>query len=303
MPIDQRFITPRARTLGSTLRKLRIRSGLTGRDLGRQLGISHSAVSHWEKGRRVPAPEETASALTVLGVYGEEKRRLVELARHAGEPDWFSVGLNGASDRMDGVVECERAATHIVDWAVGLVTGLLQTADYRRAILLCSGQSAGETERATQGRLDRKEVLTRRRSPVRLHAVLSEAALRNEIGGPWIMADQYRYLIEMGNRPNVTVQVVPINSGWHPGTAGPFVLYDFDGAPSVVYFEHHRSSAFDPDPDDVAVYRDATRAILERAHSPEETGELLRQLAADADDREPENAHAEVAQIPIQPAE
>jgi transcriptional regulator with XRE-family HTH domain len=99
MPVDIRQVTPRGRALAAALREMRIRRGISGRELGKRLGLSHSAISHWETGRRIPSPEEAASVLTALGVVGVEKHRLIELARHAGDPNWFSVGWTGIEDR------------------------------------------------------------------------------------------------------------------------------------------------------------------------------------------------------------
>lgn len=289
MPVDTNLATPQARALGAALREIRERTGISGRELGKRLGLSHSAVSHWETAKRAPTPEEAASLLTALGVVGAEKHRLIELARDASDPNWFSVGLHGVSDRVGAVIECERAASSMVDWQAGVITGLLQTADYSRAMMVAAGMSQADADNAALIRAGRKEVLTRRQ-PLRLHALIGEAALRNEIGGPWVLADQLRHLLELGERPNITVQAVPNVHGWHPGLVGPFALYDFPSAPTVIYFEHFRSSAFDPDPDDVQAYHDAVAAILDVARNPEETRDFVAAIARSkeqADDVDP----------------
>lgn len=279
MPVDMNLVTPRGRALAAALREMRTRRGMSGRELGKRLGLSHSAISHWETGRRIPSPEETASVLTALGVTGVEKHRLIELARNAGDPNWFSVGWTGISDSLGAVIECERAATSIFCWTPGVVPGLLQTPDYARAMMRDAGKTEEESDNAVLLRVDRKEVLTRTK-PLRFHALIGEAALRNSIGGQSVMADQMDYLVEMGKRPHVTVQVLPTEIGcWHAGTAGPFVLYEFPDATPVLYFEHYRSSAFDPDPRDVQAYREAGDKLVELAMDLARTREFLTQLA------------------------
>lgn len=260
MPVDTNRMTPRARALAAAIRTVREQSGVSGRELSRRLGMSHGTISHWETGRRVPTPEDVASFLTAAGVMGREKRRLIELARDASEPNWLTVGMPGIPQQLAGAVECERSASAIVEWAPLGLPGLLQTADYARALAVASGLPASEIEQRVTLRIARREALTKR-NPVELIALIGEDALRDKIGTPEVMEDQLRHLLVFSERENVTIQVVKPRIGWHPGHAGPFVLYDFPDAPPVLHFEHFSSGAFVPDTDDVLAYRQAISGI------------------------------------------
>ena len=55
-----------------------------------------------------------------------------------------------------------------------------------------------------------------------LRAVLSEAVLRREVGGPDVMREQVARLREATSRPNIAVQILPFSAGAHPGMTGPF---------------------------------------------------------------------------------
>lgn len=278
VPVDVSAVTPRARALAAAIRTVREESGISGRELSKRLGMSHGTISHWETGRRVPAPEDVASMLAVAGVTGEERRRLVDLARHASEPNWLAVGIPGIPQQLAGVVECERAASTVVQWSPMAVPGLLQITEYARAASIAAGLPTNEIETRAMVRASRREVLTRR-SPLRFHALIGEYALRDQIGTAEVMADQLVHLRDLAGRENVTIQVVPSFVGWHPGLVGPFILYEFPDSPATVHFEHYSSGAFVVDVVDVQEYRQAIDAIGKLALSPEASAELIRSIA------------------------
>jgi hypothetical protein len=149
-----------------------------------------------------------------------------------------------------------------------------------RAAAAASGLSEQEIESRVMVRASRREVLTRRNNPVKFDALICAVALRESIGSTDVMTEQLRSLVDMAKRrSNVTIRVVPLGVGWHPGFAGPFVLYDFPDAPPVVHFEHYSSGAFVPDADDVQAYRGAVDRLREIAMSPAASTRLIAQVA------------------------
>lgn len=248
------------------------------REVARRLGTAHSVVSYWETSKRVPRLEDVASYLTAIGVTGDDREAILALGRHAGDQDWLTVGIPGISQQLAGTMECERAAAAITDWSPHLVTGLLQTSDYARAIISGDALPPGEVEAGVLVRMGRRDVVTRS-NPVRLTALLGEAALHELIGGPRVMADQLRHLVKLAESNTITIQVVRSSQGWHPGLLGPFVLYDFDGAPSIVLLAHYRTGAFVSEPDDVADYKSAVDKIHQLAMSPADSLSLITRTA------------------------
>lgn len=267
---------PRAYVLGAELRDARDKSGLTLRQLAAKLDVSHSVVVRWEKGERVPSTESVAAYCAVLGLTTTARERLMRLAREAvSEPaNTVSVGPAGEADQLAALLEFERIATSITDVSPILIPGLLQTADYARAIM-SAGIPAGETDKRVMMRLGRRELITRRREPVRFAAFILEATLRQSIGGPAVMAEQLQFLLEMAERDNVRVRVIPSSAGWTPAHAGPFVLLEFAKAAPVVHLEHHRSSAFLRDEADVTAFVQARDDIERVAMSPQDSAELI----------------------------
>ncbi|MDQ2883692.1 MAG: DUF5753 domain-containing protein [Actinomycetota bacterium] len=126
--------------------------------------------------------------------------------------------------------------------------------------------------------MGRRDVITRI-NPVRLTALLGEAALHEMIGGSRVTADQLRFLVKLAESDTITIQVVRSYQGWHPGLEGPFVLYDFDGAPSIVLLSHYRTGAFVVESRDVAGYKAAVDRIERLAMSPADSFTLITQTA------------------------
>ena len=279
-------LSPRVRALGAALRAVREEHGISNRELAVRLSIDQSHLSRIETGKKTPSTETTAMILAVLRTPPEERERILGLARNAREPNWLTVGTPGIPQQLAGAWECERAATAITEWHHNLVPGLLQTADYARAVtketLLVDGDDddVSTVESRVMVKTSRRSILTGR-SPVRFDALISESSLRDPIGSWEVMAEQLRHLITMGSAPNISIRIVPRDIGFHPGMAGPFVFYEFDDAPPVVHFEHHRSAAFNQDADDAKSYRNVVVALNGVAKSEQDSTEFIAQVLID----------------------
>src|SRR5262249_51414583 len=151
-------------------------------------------------------------------------------------PPWFQnyVGL-------------EEAATEIRSYEVQFVHGLLQTADYARAVISAGGHvtEPAEIERRVEVRLKRQEVLAAERAP-HLLAVLAQAARRRPWGGPDLMRDQIDRLLELTELPNVRLQVMPLGFGGLRAEGGAFTVLGFaePELPDVVYLEQFTTALY-----------------------------------------------------------
>jgi hypothetical protein len=155
----------------------------------------------------------------------------------------------------------------ITEVAMTIIPGLLQTADYARAIIRAEADP-DDVEPRVAVRVGRRDVL-HRRHPVRMTALVGEAALLANVGGPEVMADQLHQLATMAALPNVDLRIVPINSGWHPGLIGPFSLFEFETASPIVHLETRWSGLYLHEEADVDSYRDAADRVLSVALTPE----------------------------------
>ncbi|WP_261570954.1 helix-turn-helix domain-containing protein [Frankia gtarii] len=268
----------RARGLGAELRDLRIGLNMTSRSVAASLGWSPSTLSRLENGLRGITTEDVAALLVVYRVAGPERDRLIALAREVDRPGWWETGLPGLPSQLTALIGFEAQATRITDMATMLVPGLLQTPEYARTVMVDGGVIAHEVEARVVTRLGRQAILSRP-DPPDLHVILDEAVLRRPVGGPTAMAAQLRHILAMAARPSITVQVLPFETGAHLGTAGSFVLLEFDKARTIVHLEHLRSSLFVDEPDDVTPFAQARDTLARQALAPTASAKFLTTVA------------------------
>jgi transcriptional regulator with XRE-family HTH domain len=268
---------PRARTIAAALLHARKAARLSQRDVAHRLGVAHTTIGRWESGDTMPSAADVSALMQVFDIVGTEREQIQSLVLDSPETDWLASGPTGVSQQLAGLMECERTAGHITNWAPLLVPGVLQTSDYARAII--GHGRAGEPEVETQVtlRMGRRDVFMRP-DPAELDILIAEPVIRGGIGGPKVMRDQLRHLLAMSKLDPITVRLVSLAGEWHPGHQGPFILHKFGIQAPIVYLEHHRSGAFLTDEVDVAAYESAADAIRRVAMSPEESVEHIAEV-------------------------
>lgn len=272
--------TVRIEVLGEELRRLREACGLTLTEVVSRIGISESYLSRIENGRRVPNPEDVAALLVIYGVTGEQRLDLLALAKKAGQPGlWQREG--STESRFATLKLLESRATSLVSFEPLTIPGLLQTMPYAQAciakLLMLTDQEA--IDERVVGRIHRQAVLRRYDAPP-LVALVGEPALRCPIGGREILRDQLRYLVEVAQRDNVTLRIVPTLVGGHPGLLGSFLRMRFQDRPSVVFLENQTSSLFLEAHSDTAAYDQAVVELLDLAISEEDSVRFVAEMAA-----------------------
>lgn len=277
--------TRRARSLAAVLkdaleRARRVDPKISERKVAIQLDVSNMTVNRWINGETTPSATDVASFLAVIGVVGEEKDRILALAS-APETDWLVAGPPGMNPQLATVMEYERDADHITDWAPLTIPGLLQTADYARSVISRGSPdlTRQELENMVMVRNHRREILTRR-DPVHLDAVVGLPAIHGGVGGLDVMREQLEFLIEMAGRSNVNIQVFDLTGEWFPAHLGQFIIFETAGLPPTVYLEHHRSGSFLDGESDVAAYKTAALQLKEAAMSPDLTAGLIADVIA-----------------------
>lgn len=256
------------------MRTARNAAGLTATAVADLLDVRPSTVTRWEKGERKQKPVDLERYLLAVNVPREQIVELVELAEDADASPWLAVSLPSQRRQYDALVKVEATARSIVVMSPLMIPGLLQTADYARAIMVSAKVAERELESRVATRLGRKQTILRR-NPAHLIALIGQQVLAQSIGGPQVMADQLRSLLADGERPNVDIRLIPNNIGWHPGLIGPFVLIIAEDARPVVHDENVRSSLLYHDPEDVAAYQEAVEDVLEIAMSLPDSTRLI----------------------------
>ena len=264
--------------LGSQLRLLREVKGITREEAGYAIRASGSKISRMELGRVSFKERDVTDLLKLYGVDEDETATLVELAIQANSPGWWHKYGDVLPDWFQVYVGLEEAASLIRLYEVQFVPGLLQTADYARAVVRLGqpGAAPEEIERRISLRMGRQELLTKPGGP-RLWAIVDEAALRRPIGGKEVMRAQLEQLILATEEPQVTLQVMPFRSGGHAAEAGAFTIMRFPepDLPDVVYLEQLTSALYLDKRDDVEKYTEVMERLSVESESPERSVDIL----------------------------
>src|SRR6266545_2967775 len=149
--------TPRARTLAAMLKAAREDRGVGKRDLARQLGRTHPTISRWESGETAVSAEDASAYLACLGVVGDERERILALARGHDEDDWLAPGPPGISQQLAGVMDCERTAIRITEFAPLGIPGVMQTSEYARVVIGIDDLPRADIETRVMARLARRD--------------------------------------------------------------------------------------------------------------------------------------------------
>ncbi|MFJ3927611.1 helix-turn-helix domain-containing protein [Streptomyces sp. NPDC090022] len=284
----------RRRKLGEELRALRDRSGLTSGEAARIVGWHQSKISRIETGRSGVKPEDVRMLLDAYGGVGESHRALLEaLSASAAGPgadtgrgrQWWHDYRGLLPQEYRDFISLEAGARSARTVELSVVPGLLQTAAYARAVTRAAlgGLPEPKVDALVDVRLARQSVL-RADPPLELSAVLDEAVLRRQIGGPGVMAQQLRHLVAVAELPQVRLQVLPFSVGGHLGLTGPFVIFSFPNIADldVVVLDHLTSSLYLERKEDLEAYSAAFRTIQAHALPPHDSSELISAIADDA---------------------
>ncbi|MCX5414180.1 helix-turn-helix transcriptional regulator [Streptomyces sp. NBC_00059] len=271
----------RRRKLGEELRSLRHTSGLTSRDAAVLLGWNQSKVSRIETGASGVTPADVTRLLDTYGVHDEHLRSLLQtLAGSAGGggSGWWHAYRGLIPPQYRDFISLESQACEARTLETSVVPGLLQTADYARAVTRSSldGLPPAQLDSLVEVRLARQSVLYSP-GPLRFSAVLDEAVLRRRVGGPEVMRDQLHHLARSAQLPHVTLQLLPFEAGSYVGLTGPFVIFSFPSTSDldVVTLDHLTSSLYLERREDLEAYSSAFRTLQAHALSPERSLDLI----------------------------
>jgi transcriptional regulator with XRE-family HTH domain len=271
--------------LGTQLRRLREASGLTTAQAAHAIRATPSKISRLENGRSSARQRDIADLLTLYGVTSQaEQEQMLALTRRAAIPGWWQPYNDILPRWLELYIGLEEAASVIRSYEVQFVHGLLQTEDYARAVISIAqiGVPAEEISRRVSLRIRRQQLLTRPGAP-QLWAVADEAALRRSPAGPKVMRGQLEHLLELSALPNVTIQVIPFESGAHAAAGGPFTILRFPGPdlPDVVYLEQLSSALYLDQPDEVTGYLTVMSQLAVQAAPATASKDIIRALLSD----------------------
>jgi transcriptional regulator with XRE-family HTH domain len=217
---------------------------MTADEAARHIGISKSSLSRIENAQVSVLPPVARALLELYGVEEPDIDPLLQVAREARKRGWWQAYDDVLPDWFDVYVGLEAGAAEIKTFQSQLVYGLLQTADYARAIIRAGHPNAtdDEVERRVELRMRRQQ----NDSPPRLWVVLDEAVLRRPVGGADVMRAQLTKITEAAKVPGNTVQVLPFSAGEHASMGSAFNMLMFREPldPGIVYVETRAGSLY-----------------------------------------------------------
>lgn len=274
--------TVRRRRLGSELRKLREQKGMTAEEVAARLLVSQSKISRLENGRRSISQRDVRD---LCGVYGVEDVRIVDslmqMAKESRQQGWWHAFGDIPYSVYIGL-ETEAASLRVFEPQV--VPGLLQTHGYASAVIAGNLPEATpeQVEKRVNVRMRRQERITDLDAqPLRMWAVIDEAALCRKVGDDATMREQLSHLVELSHLPHLTVQVLPFEVGAHPGLSGQFAVLEFTDTTdaTVVYLEGVNSDLYLEKDADVQAYSVMYEHLRAQALSPEQTRGFIEEAA------------------------
>jgi transcriptional regulator with XRE-family HTH domain len=214
------------RTFGAELRAHRVKAGWSQAELAAKLFISASLASALENGTRAPKRDLAGACDEVFETTGTFVR-LWRLTVQQAWPSWFAQ-----------YAQLEEQAVRIHKWELRYVPGLLQTADYARAVMKAGRpwEAPDVVEEDVRARISRQEILIRDNPPLAWF-VIDESVLYRAFGGKDVMREQIKRLMEFAELSSVVMQILPFAVTDHPGADGPLTILEFVGSPSVGYAE------------------------------------------------------------------
>ncbi|MGW1506271.1 helix-turn-helix domain-containing protein [Streptomyces mirabilis] len=211
---------------GRQLKLLRVRAGLERPEFGKRTGYAGQSIASFEQGRRIPSPRFIDRADEVLDAGGVLKALKEEVGR-AQYPAFFR-----------DMARLEASAVGLSVYAALAVPGLLQTAEYAKAVFQMQRPLLDDDviEQRLAARMARQDIFTRRPAPL-LSFIIEEVVLRKPIGGRATIREQLEQILLVGQNRNVEIQVMPTDREDHAGLGGPFNLIDNAEGRRIAYTE------------------------------------------------------------------
>jgi transcriptional regulator with XRE-family HTH domain len=277
--------TVRRRRLAAELRGIRESKGKSGDTVAAALKWSPSKISRYERARTGLRPREVERLLDYYEITGPRRALLLGLAEDAAQKGWWEEFTVSLSEDYKQFIGLEHEATAMAIWHVDVVTGLLQTEEYARHIIGSYSRvepvAPGMIGRLVRVRMRRQQVLDR--DGLQLSVVLDESVLKRRIGDEAVMYDQLQRLVKEADRPNLTLQVLPLDAQ-HSVFGESFVIFGFGQdadamLQDVVSTEHLRSGFTLEGERDTYLHRIAFQMLVDAALDPVASRKLILETA------------------------
>ncbi|WP_165956044.1 helix-turn-helix domain-containing protein [Streptomyces hainanensis] len=278
-----------ARVLGQYLRDLRRERGLALKDVAEPIRGSAAKVSRLERGVSPPKERDVEDLIAFFKIPEGPAQEIRTLLRQAQESPWWDEFRDVMPGYLRRLIGLEGSALGIYTYENHVVPGLLQTANYARAVIRTAlpGKSAADIERRVTLRLTRQGLLSSPQRPV-VMALLDESILHRPVGGAEVMCEQLEHLLQVSQLPRVHVRVVGFEKGACRVPCYPITRLHFgDGGPTqVVYVELLGKATYVTSAAEFERYRIVLDRVNQVAEGWQESQDLLHRALAKYRSRE-----------------
>jgi transcriptional regulator with XRE-family HTH domain len=276
--------------LAEELKRLRVASGLTGRQIAPLIDVEQSTVSRVERGQQRVTVQQVALWCKATGASDEKQAELLALAEDilVGPQSWQDASETGSTDIQPEIAALEAKTRLLSIYEPAAFAGLLQTAAYARRLFSSGPEGAmlPDIPGRVMHRLERQRILYDEAK--RFRFVIPEAVLRWPYGPPGepVVLEEHREqlarIAEVSRRPNVVVGILPLAPVAVWRLAG-FDIYDeVEGDEPLVHLGSWLTRPYSiTEPDQVEMCRQAFANLLGASVTGDEARQLIMDAAAD----------------------
>jgi hypothetical protein len=270
--------------LGSQLRRLRERAGISCAEAGYNIRGSASKISRMETGRISFKERDVDDLLTLYGLHDEEERaQLLALVAQSRQTGWWHRYNDRMPKWFEDYVGLEEAAARIQSWEVQFIPGLIQTEEYARAAVAHGHPRAASdaVDRTVELRMRRQKILDGTHPP-RLWMVIDESVLHRTLGQRTVLKRQVERMIELTDQPHISLQVIPFSrSGYVAEGAFSILRFAETELPDIAYIEHLTGALYLERLDEIEVYGRAFDRLVVDAETPRGSRQFLEKIRAE----------------------
>ncbi|GFE14956.1 transcriptional regulator [Streptomyces glebosus] len=273
--------TVRSRRLGTALKRHREAAGLDQADGAEAILKSVSKISRLESGQTSASALEVRTLLDRYGVEDAgERARLLEWARKSNERGWWIDYQETVRPGYADHITLENDATYIRSWSPTRIPGLLQTPDYTEAVITIGPKFIPPDRVVELVKLRQERQRRIAEGNTHFTAIIWEPAVTALTCERHVRTGQLTYLLEVSQRQNVTLQLLPITESLIAGMSGAFVAFSFGVEANVeaVTLENPANTNVVEAPEDLALYVNVFDQLRSAALSPDESAERIRQI-------------------------
>ncbi|MEU6994522.1 helix-turn-helix transcriptional regulator [Streptomyces sp. NPDC046465] len=256
------------KAFGAVLKSFRKHAGYTQESLAPEIGYSAHFLASIEQGRRFPPVRFVERCEAALDAFGTLRVTVTQLSRQRGLASWFRRWA-----------QLEQEAVSLYTYECRMIPGLLQTEAYARALFVdqLPPLSDEQIQSHLAARAERQKLLTDRPNTA-FSFILEEHLFLRHVGGVEVTQEAIRHILELNERRNIEVQVMPLASGSHAGLAGPLQLLETPENKWFAYNEGQRNGQFISEPKEISVLQARYARMRSQAHTLADSASLLERM-------------------------